>query len=134
MAILGIGVDIVHLPRIVSILKKSYADKFVKKILSPQEYVKWASLKTSEEAARVRFVAVRFCVKEAAYKAIYPSARPTWKEFTYSGLTGGEKPSLRYAPLKQLDKPSVGAIHVSVSHDGDYVFSQVLVEAPTACQ
>lgn len=66
-------------------------------------------------------------MKEAAYKALYPTTRPTWKELSYVGLNEGIKPSLRYTPVGE--RSSIGVIHVSVSHDGEYVFSQVLVES-----
>lgn len=68
----------------------------------------------------------RWAVKEAAYKALYPAAKPTWKELTYRSLGSkpGPKPSLIYMP----SSTKIGRIHVSVSHDGDYVLAQVLVE------
>jgi holo-[acyl-carrier protein] synthase len=70
---------------------------------------------------------VRWSVKESAYKALYPSVRPTWKELTFRGLGDqGEKPSLEYHPA--VKGGAVGDIHVSVSHDGEYVFSTVVVE------
>jgi holo-[acyl-carrier protein] synthase len=65
-------------------------------------------------------------VKEAAYKALYPHRLPTWKDLTYIGLTNGRKPELLYHPPAPI---SLGDIHVSVSHDGDYVFASVLIQA-----
>lgn len=73
-------------------------------------------------------VRLRWSVKEAAYKALYPAARPTWKELTYCGLAGGNKPVLQYHPSTASAVEKVGRIHVSVSHDGEYVFSSVHVE------
>jgi holo-[acyl-carrier protein] synthase len=70
-------------------------------------------------------------VKEAAYKALYPAVSPTWKELTYRGLDGEEgsrKPTLTYHPLLPYESKKVGRMHVSVSHDGDYVLTSVLVE------
>ncbi|KAG2013730.1 hypothetical protein CC2G_010608 [Coprinopsis cinerea AmutBmut pab1-1] len=129
MTILGIGVDIIHTPRISALLKKRYAGRFVKKILSPAEYSGWVNLSTSGTSGDlVRYLAVRWSVKEAAYKALYPTVRPTWKELTYTSLNSGIKPSLSYQPLDGLSGSLVGPIHVSVSHDGEYVLSQVLVE------
>ena len=70
-------------------------------------------------------------MKEAAYKALYPIVTPTWKEFTYRGFEATErrKPSLKYHPFQPHDVEKIGRIHVSVSHDGDFVVASVIVEA-----
>jgi phosphopantetheinyl transferase (holo-ACP synthase) len=78
-------------------------------------------------------ITFRWGVKEAAYKALYPTVVTTWKEMTYRRLgevTSGQKPTLTYHPFKSDRVGKVGRIHVSVSHDGDYVFASVLVEHP----
>ena len=68
----------------------------------------------------------RWSVKEAAYKAVFPVLRPTWKDFTFHPVSndGMRKPLLEYH-----SKGVLGKVHASVSHDGDYVFTTVLVEA-----
>lgn len=53
-----------------------------------------------------------------------------WKELSYRGFRDGAKPSLVYKPNTIDDMSRVGRIHVSVSHDGDYVLASVLVERP----
>lgn len=72
----------------------------------------------------------RWSVKEAAYKAMYPVLKPTWKELTYRGLQDKAKPSLDYHPALVEDKEKVGKMHVSVSHDGHLVFATVIIENP----
>ena len=77
-----------------------------------------------------------WCIKEAAYKALYPSVQPTWKEMTYRGFSlshgkQGTKPSLVYHPTMATEASKIGCVHISVSHDGDYVFGSVIVEGPT---
>jgi len=70
-------------------------------------------------------------VKEAAYKALYPVVRATWKDLTYRSITQGQnghKPALLYRPVLLEELTKVGKMHVSVSHDGEYVFASVLVE------
>ena len=64
----------------------------------------------------------RWSTKEAAYKAVFPTLRPTCKELTYRSSSKYSKPQLLY------DVHQVGKIHVSASHDGDYVFTSVVVE------
>ncbi|KAJ7228727.1 4'-phosphopantetheinyl transferase superfamily [Mycena pura] len=121
MSILGIGVDVVHVPRIVALLSR-YPQRLPSRILSSSEAA------NSHLLTDPAFIAVRWAVKEAAYKALYPLHRPTWKELTYHGLTNGHKPVLLYHP-RFIDHTDVGDIHVSVSHDGDYVFASVLAES-----
>ncbi|KAJ7129753.1 4'-phosphopantetheinyl transferase [Mycena epipterygia] len=122
MCILGIGVDVVHVPRIAALLSR-YPQRLASRILSPQEAVQ------SDMLADPTFIAVRWAVKEAAYKALYPHYRPTWKEFTYHGLKNGRKPVLLHHPQSSKDRISPEDIHISVSHDGEYVFASVLVQA-----
>ncbi|PPQ71784.1 hypothetical protein CVT26_007618 [Gymnopilus dilepis] len=130
MAILGIGVDLVHLPRIKALLARGRTERFASRILSKDEYLQWQSSDFSPDQ-RARFLAVRWCVKEAAFKAMSPIVRPTWKEVTYLSLSHlRQKPLLQYQPALSADAARVGKLHVSVSHDGDYVFSSVIVEKP----
>ena len=74
-------------------------------------------------------------MKEAAYKAMYPTVRPTWKELTYESfgrLHAKSKPQLQYNPLGPFSSQSdaVGKLHVSVSHDGEYIAATVIAENP----
>ncbi|KAJ7068206.1 4'-phosphopantetheinyl transferase superfamily, partial [Mycena amicta] len=118
MSILGIGVDVVFVPRIAELLRR-YPNRLPSRILSLGE---------AGDHDRVRdpqFIAVRWAVKEAAYKAMYPHLRPSWKDFTYRGLTNEQKPVLEF---HHPQSGGVGTMHVSVSHDGDYVFSSVIIE------
>lgn len=67
----------------------------------------------------------RWALKEAAYKALYPNYRPTWKDLTYYPLGAiklGSKPVLSFKYQQDL------SFHCSVTHDGDYVFATVVVE------
>jgi holo-[acyl-carrier protein] synthase len=64
--IIGIGTDIVQIPRIERILSK-FGDVFLLRILHPKEYTKINTLKTE---AKSRYLAKRFAAKEAISKAI----------------------------------------------------------------
>ncbi|KAH9894324.1 4'-phosphopantetheinyl transferase [Cubamyces lactineus] len=130
MGILGIGVDVVHVPRILRLLERRTPTKLAHRILSEKELSVWNGLPSEDEVRRTRYLAVRWSVKEAAYKAVYPVARPTWKDFTFHSLSsdGSRKPFLEYHSKER--ESSSWKFHTSVSHDGDYVFATVLVEAP----
>lgn len=79
----------------------------------------------------------RWTAKEATYKALYPSYIPIWKELSIIKSPGSPKPILVFNPKKstrtvdgEVEMISLeGAkFHLSVSHDGEYVISNVLVE------
>ncbi|KAG1874503.1 4'-phosphopantetheinyl transferase superfamily [Suillus subalutaceus] len=133
MPILGIGVDILYLPRLINLLNRRGSEAFATKILSSQElrtFQLLAEQHGEDKTAKItQFLGVRWAVKEAAYKALYP-IRPTWKEVTYSSFNGatGVKPTLVYRPVHD-DVGPANKLHVSVSHDGDYVYAQVIMES-----
>ncbi|KAL5508137.1 hypothetical protein ACEPAH_5755 [Sanghuangporus vaninii] len=127
--ILGVGLDIVHLPRIASLIARRGPERFARRILSQKELAEWGPTKPDS----LRFLAVRFSVKEAAYKALYPTCRPTWKELSYIRFGSkfpGSKPELLYDPVEKSLRARVGQLYVSVTHDGEYVASTVIAEAP----
>ncbi|KAL4241312.1 4'-phosphopantetheinyl transferase domain superfamily protein [Abortiporus biennis] len=128
MGILGIGVDIVHLPRILSLVQRRSAEKLAKRILSTQELADWKKISGKPESQQAQFLAVRWSLKEAAYKALYPAIIPTWKELTFHPLNASAtmKPCLVYNPASGVDCNL--KLHSSVSHDGDYVFTSILAE------
>ncbi|KAF9534862.1 4'-phosphopantetheinyl transferase [Crepidotus variabilis] len=133
MTILGLGVDIVHLPRIAALISRRSADRFACRVLSPTEYGQWKQItRSAAPAEQIRFLGVRWCVKEASYKALYPLVKPTWKELTYHPLSNGQKPWLQFHPNNANNFEKVGQVHVSISHDGDYIYSSVLIEAPAS--
>jgi holo-[acyl-carrier protein] synthase len=86
-------------------------------------------LHAHDSQAVSRYLAVRWAVKEATYKALYPGAIPTWGMVSYIGADTKtlSKPSLQLAP-ELAREAGAGETHVSVTHDGEYVFAQVLVE------
>ena len=72
MPILGIGVDLVHVPRIVSLISRRTPEKFAAKILSPQEYQQWQNIDATSPQ-RIRFLAVRYepCTSFKSYANMF---------------------------------------------------------------
>jgi holo-[acyl-carrier protein] synthase len=71
-----------------------------------------------------------WAVKEAAYKALYPAVKPTWKELCYRSLNEArEKPSLVYQSRISQPDSDIIKLHASVSHDGDYTTAFVVTES-----
>lgn len=64
--ILGIGVDIVHLPRIAAVIKRQSSEKLARRILSSSELQQWIQLRDSDIQQQVRFLGVR-CVPFPRY-------------------------------------------------------------------
>ena len=138
MGIIGVGIDIVHAPRIAALVARQTPMKLATRILSPSELREWEKLSprisipvsiTRRDLDAItakkwfKFLTVRWAIKEAAYKALFPLYRPIWKDFTVSKApAGGSKPSLTF------DKSAKMKLHVSVSHDGEYIVANVLAE------
>lgn len=113
--LLGLGTDILHLPRISALLARHRRQcQFAKRILSPQEFETW------RRDPNTRYLAVRWSVKEAAYKAAFPNYRLTWKQLEFTTQSDSPKPSL-HAPFH-----SDLHFHASVSHDAEYVLATVI--------
>ena len=77
--ITGIGCDILHLPRISSLIKRRGSQRLACKILSAYELKQFKALEVKE---RDRYLALRWVVKEATYKAFYPNHRLVWSDIT----------------------------------------------------
>ncbi|ORX90328.1 4'-phosphopantetheinyl transferase [Basidiobolus meristosporus CBS 931.73] len=130
--ILGIGVDLVHLPRIQQLLTKNpYAClSFARRVLSPAEFTEFQELSPQEGEDQyrvdnevVKYLGTRFAIKEAAYKALFPREKLTWNEVTVYKVDG--KP---YLNILDAESRGIKESHVSVSHDGEYAIAQVLLE------
>ncbi|CAG8443790.1 9195_t:CDS:2 [Diversispora eburnea] len=92
--ILGIGVDIIHLPRIYALITRNFPrqfKRFVTRILDSDEIKEFYSIFPIYNEGDnmvienynhpiVRYLAVRWSIKEAAYKALYPNYKATWKD------------------------------------------------------
>jgi len=49
MTILGIGADIVHVPRIVNVMKRRGMDKFAARILNERELQDWKAVRVERD-------------------------------------------------------------------------------------
>lgn len=127
MTILGIGVDVLRLPRLTRHLCDN---RLARRILSPAELRDYLALPKEDRERRTRFLGVRWAVKEAVYKAVYPIVKPTWHDFTLQRPAESSKPDLVYHPTDSQLSLRLGRIHTSLSHDGDYTFATVIVELP----
>lgn len=73
MTILGIGVDVVHTPRITALLNRRGSRRLATRILSLEEFTQWESLPQSDASRLTRFFAVRYICHYFASHLLKPS-------------------------------------------------------------
>jgi phosphopantetheinyl transferase (holo-ACP synthase) len=62
MSLFGIGIDILHVPRIAVLSARRGANRLAARILSPAEQARFAEFSSQEVDAQTRFLAVRCAV------------------------------------------------------------------------
>ncbi len=67
MTILGIGVDIIHLPRIAAIIERWTGHKLARRILSVSEFERWTQIDETDLQRQVRFLSVRYVLVTVEY-------------------------------------------------------------------
>ncbi|KAJ6256049.1 hypothetical protein Dda_9141 [Drechslerella dactyloides] len=132
----GIGVDVLHLPRLVSLLSRRPAPKLARRILTPLELAEFQQLPSVTAApttplanAQTRYLATRWAAKEASYKASTSLISTTneqwmsWKNFEIThGARGEPLLTIRTASGIELGKGLI-----SISHDGEYIVAMAMV-------
>jgi len=128
MVLVGIGNDLVHIPRIKAVFLK-HGERFLKRMCHPEEIV---AFKQRQGENSFSFLASLWAVKESTYKAFgghdrkklaFPDMR------VHKELSG--KPSLHLeGKARELqDEFGVKRLHVSVSHDHHYAIANVILES-----
>ena len=125
--ITGIGTDIVHIERVQKVLDR-YGERFVNRILTPEERVRFERTK-----AKANHLAKRFAAKEAFSKAIGTGIRSPfrWHSITVSRDSKGKpmlKPDVKMAEYLALT--GVTQFHVSLTDDADIAMAFVVLEKP----
>jgi holo-[acyl-carrier protein] synthase len=126
--ILGIGHDIVHIPRFASVLDK-WGQRFLDRLFTAEE--QRYCLAMHEPA---RHFAARFAAKEAFYKALSRGRQFSlgFLEAWVSHVVGVELRlvlSPKALTLAQQAGVGIGTVHLSLSHDGDYASAFVVLES-----
>ncbi|KAH9808910.1 4'-phosphopantetheinyl transferase superfamily [Melampsora americana] len=156
--IIGVGIDILNINRLNRLLENSFSSRlrFIKRILSSEELssTEWKAIKLDSDSfssstthpRELQYLANRWAAKEAAYKALYPTFKPTWKQLSvlkdqqnqlafmsspsnlqpafFDSLTS-KKPIITFQPENAAKIP-LPDLHMSLSHDGDYVVAIVV--------
>lgn len=123
--IIGIGTDIVHIPRIATILAYK-RERFLQRILSPSER------KLFEEAPKqAEFLAARFAAKEAAVKAMGTGFRQgvSYLQISVHWEVSG-KPTLVFADKAAaiVNQLQMKRAHLTITHEREYALAFVVLE------
>jgi holo-[acyl-carrier protein] synthase len=123
VVIVGIGIDVVDVPRFVASLERAPA--MVDRLFTESERV------TDEGRARTETsLAARFAAKEAVAKALGAPQGMAWHDCEVVGDSDG-RPWLRISGTV-ADAASAQGIdrwHLSLSHDGDVAVAYVIAES-----
>ncbi len=120
LAIKGIGIDLVNLPRVQRVLQR-FPLRFPSRILTAREATWFDELQ--DEARRVQFIANRWATKEALFKAVSGTVPVTWKDVELYSTPSGQ-PKCRLFEYYHM--------HVSISHDHDQTVALVIREVALA--
>jgi holo-[acyl-carrier protein] synthase len=126
--IYGVGTDLVSIARIETALK-NHGERFMLRILNADEVAECAECTGS--AARERFIAKRFAVKEAFSKAFGTGigAEVGWHDVAVAHAQSG-KPYLALSDALQVRMRACGisASHVSISDEVGHALAFVVLE------
>jgi holo-[acyl-carrier protein] synthase len=128
--IYGIGTDLCDVRRVEATLARR-GERFAERVLGPREIEVFHDRRARAGARGVRFLATRFSAKEAFSKAIGLGIRTpmTWRSCEILNEPGG-KPFVRlHGALAEWFAARALSAHVSVTDEGDYAASFVVVEA-----
>lgn len=123
--IFGIGTDVVETARVQAIYER-YGERFVERILMPEEKALFARSKHP-----VRFLAMRFAGKEATVKAMGTGfAHGVWVRDV--GITNNDwgRPLVIWSERgrKVCEQLGIGSGHVSLTDDAGLVIAFAVVE------
>ncbi|UDG79307.1 Holo-[acyl-carrier-protein] synthase [Candidatus Ecksteinia adelgidicola] len=125
MTILGLGIDIVEITRIIKLTKNS-GDRLAHRILRNKE---WKFYQDNQKS--VRFLAKCFSIKEAASKAFGTGMRNglAFNQFeVYHDMMGKPNLFLHDYAIKLSEEIGVTKIHVSLSDERSYSCAIVIIE------
>jgi holo-[acyl-carrier protein] synthase len=123
--IVGIGTDVVSIPRVAGALER-WGERFVNRILTPEERVRYGRTRL-----KANHLAKRFAAKEAFSKAIGTGIHPP---FTWHSVTVGRdprgKPGIVPSPgmARHLASMGVRVSHISLTDDAGVAVAFVVLE------
>jgi holo-[acyl-carrier protein] synthase len=123
--IYGIGIDVIQPHRVARLLEK-YGDRFVKRVLTPIEYPRFA-----RSAQPVLFLANRFAAKEAFSKAMGTGFRyPVTLQSISVVQNSAGKPSLAFSDAlgEVVRLNGISGHHLTISDESNLACACVVLE------
>jgi holo-[acyl-carrier protein] synthase len=123
--IYGIGIDVIQPHRVARLLEK-YGDRFVRRVLTPQEQPRF-----SRSAQPVLFLANRFAAKEAFSKAMGTGFRyPVTLQCISVVQNSAGKPSLAFneALDEMVRRNGITSHHLTISDESNLACACVVLE------
>jgi holo-[acyl-carrier protein] synthase len=101
--IYGIGTDLVEIARIEAAFER-FGDRFVDRILGPQERSRYLARRARSPQRGVAFLATRFAAKEAVSKAIGLGLRSpmTWRAVEIVNAPSGKPQAIAHGALAEF--------------------------------
>jgi holo-[acyl-carrier protein] synthase len=129
--IVGIGNDSCDVRRIQAVWER-HGDRFVQRVLGPNEQRVWQQRSERWSGRGVRYLATRFSAKEAFSKAVGLGMRMpmTWRDCEILNHPSGQPYVRLSGALKTWFEGQGWCAHVTVSDESDYATSVVIVERP----
>src|SRR5579884_2319668 len=124
MSILGVGIDIVHIPRL-RLIAERWQDKFLGRVYTEAE----RSI-VRRRAAPYASLAGRFAAKEAILKALGTgwSDGISWRDIEVLNDAAGKPVATVSGKTSALmARAGVTEIHLTLAHDTDYAIAQVIL-------
>ena len=123
--IYGVGTDVVQIDRIAGSLER-FGERFVQRLLMPEEFQQFTSSKR-----QVRFLAMRFAAKEAIAKAMGTGfAHGVWIRDMGVVQNAWGKPEIVYSERGRMmcRKLGIGEGHISLTDDAGLVMAFAVLE------
>ncbi len=127
--IVGIGTDLCDVRRIQATLERR-GDRFAQRVLGPAELRIFDARRSRSALRGIRFLATRFSAKEAFSKAIGLGIRSpmTWAACEILNEPSGKPVIQLSGALADWFAARAWVAHVTVTDEGDYAASFVVVE------
>jgi holo-[acyl-carrier protein] synthase len=122
--IVGLGIDLIEVQRVARSTER-YGDRFLRRIYHPREL-------EQTRGERVQYLAARFAVKEAVFKALGTGwARGIrWVDVEVQNLPSGQPVLLLHgAAAEHARSLGVDRAHVTISHTAGHAAAVVVLES-----
>ncbi len=132
MSVAGIGVDLVHLPRLRQVVAR-WQDRFLRRVFTDAEIAYCRARRDP-----IPHLAARFAAKEAALKALGTGLRLgiRWRELEVRREPGRPPVLVLSGRSREISRARGGGdrLLLALTHDGEYAMAQAMLvsEGPSA--